>query len=388
MNALKGILAGILSFLLLVSLSLFGISLMLYFSVLNPDFVTHQVEEADISQLASDFVDENYIEEIPEDMLFFKDVVYEVIEDHEPWLKEQFSDAVHTGYDYMLGNTSVLDIRIPLEELKRSVKDSTWIHFMEMLPEWIADTGEEGLRKLIYDNIHEFVEDIPSGYLPDEYQSLTESQLQGYVDLYFDDIADQIVDGRLPPSLESEIEDILLPYFNQYYDEIAEDIPSEFVINESEIDDEDAWEIIEDVRRNIGYFRAGFYGLIGLIVLLIAAIVLVHRNLKDSTRTIGITFLVYGVTEFVIVILARTLVPDHIPFEDIPSSMQDLILDTYTSVLAPLQWFSLGILIVGILLFVSSFFFKRPGPDDIDDFREPEPYDVNDVDEEEYQYND
>lgn len=388
MNALKGILAGILSFLLLVSLSVFGIALTIKCTGLNPDFVTRQVEQADISQLARDFVDENYIEDIPEDLLFFKDVVYEVIEDHEPWLKEQFSDAVHSGYDYMLGNTSVLDIRIPLEELKQTVRSSTWNHFMEMLPEWIADTSDEGLRELIYDNIYEFVEDIPAGYLPDEYQFLTESQLQSYVDLYFDDIADQIVDGRLLPSMESEIEDLLLPYFNQYYDEIVEDIPSEFVINESEIDDEEVWEIIENIRRYIGYFQAGFYGLIGLIVLLIAAIILVYRNFKDSTRTIGITFLIYGITEFVIVILARTLVPNYIPFEDIPLSMQNLILDIYKNVLTPLQWFSLGIMIAGILLFVASFFFKRPESDDINDVREPEPDDANDVNEEEYQYTD
>ena len=128
--------------------------------------------------------------------------------------------------------------------------------------------------------------------------------------------------------------------------------------------------------------------LIGLIVLLIAAIILVYRNFKDSTRTIGITFLIYGITEFVIVILARTLVPNYIPFEDIPLSMQNLILDIYKNVLTPLQWFSLGIMIAGILLFVASFFFKRPESDDINDVREPEPDDANDVNEEEYQYTD
>jgi membrane-associated HD superfamily phosphohydrolase len=374
MTALKGILAGFLSFLLLLSLSVFGIALMVNFTALNPDFITNQVDQVDFTELANDFVDENYIEEIPEDMRFFEDVVYEVIRDHEPWLKDQFSSAVHTGYDYMLGNTDTLEIRIPLEELKETVKESAWLHFMELLPEWITDTGDEGLRELIYDNVHEFVEDIPQDYLPDEYQSLSESQLQGYVDEYFDDIAAEIVDNRLPPSLETEIEDLLLPYFDRYYDEIVEEIPSELVVNESEIDD-DVWEILEDIRHYIGIFKAVFYALIGFIVLLIGAIFLVYRSLKDSTRTVGITFLVYGVTEFVVVILARILVPNYVPFEDIPESMKDLILNVYSSVLAPLQWFSLGILIVGLALLVSSFFIKRNEPDD---FYEDE-YDTREV---------
>lgn len=358
MTALKGILAGFLSFLLLLSLSVFGISLMVKFTALNPDFITDQVERVNFSELANDFVDENYIEEIPEDMLFFKDVVYEVIEDHEPWLKEQFSSAVHTGYDYMLGETSTLEIRIPLEELKETVKDSAWLHFMEILPEWITDTSDEGLRELIYDNVYEFAEDIPPDYLPAEYQSLSRAQLQGYVDDYFDDIAAQIVDDRLPPLLEAEIEDLLLPYFNQYYDEIVEEIPSELVVNESEIED-DIWEILENVRRYVGYFNTVFYALIGFMVLLIAGIVLIHRTVKDSTRSIGITFLVYGITEFVVVILARILVPNYIPFEDLPASMQDLILNVYSGVLAPLQWFSLSIAIAGLALVLTSVFYKR-----------------------------
>jgi hypothetical protein len=361
MTVLKGFLAGFLSFLLLLSLSLFGISLMLYFTALNPDFVTNQVDKVDLTELASDFVDENYIEDIPEDFRFFEDVVYEVIEDHEPWLKEQLDSAIHTGYDYLLSETDTLEIIIPLEDLKESVRDSTWRHFLEMLPDWIADTGDEGLRELIYDNIYDFVEGIPSRYLPEEYQSLSESQLREYVDEYFDDVADQIVDGKLPPPLEAEIEDALLSYFNQYYDEFTEDIPSEFIINQEKIEeiDDDLWDVLESVREYIDYFKTCFYALIGFMILLIALIVLTYRNVKESTRTIGITFLVYGITEFAVVIVARILVPNYLATEDIPQSLHDLIVNVYTGVLAPLQWFSLGILIAGIGLVLASIFYRR-----------------------------
>ena len=361
MTVLKGFLAAFLSFLLLLSLSIFGISLMLYLTVLNPDFVTGHVDKVNFTELASDFVDENYIEDIPEDFLYFKDVVYEVIEDHEPWLKEQLDSAIHTGYDYLLGDTDTLEITIPLEDLKESVRESTWRHFLEMLPEWITDTSNEGLRELIYDNIYGFVERIPPSYLPEEYQSLSEAQLRVYVDEYFDDIAGQMVNGELPPALKDEIEHAVLPYFNQYYNEFTEEIPSEFIVNRAKIEetDDDLWDVLEFTRTYIGYFKIGFYALIGFMLLLMALIVLIYRNVKESTRAIGITFLVYGVTEFAVVIVARILGPNYFPTEEIPSSMHDLLVNVYTSALAPLQWFSLGILIAGIALVLSSVFYRR-----------------------------
>ena len=365
MTTFKGILAGILGFFLMVSLIIFGVSFMVKSTAMNPDFLTDRVNQADITQMASDIVDENFIEEIPEDMRFFKDVVYEVIADHESWLKEQFSDAVHVGYDYLLEKTDTLEISIPLESLKESVRDSLWLHFMEMIPEWIASPDDEGLKNLIYDNIYDFAGGIPEGYLPDEYLILTEAQLRQYVDAYFEDIEAEITDGKLPPSLESEIEDLLLPYFNQYYDDIIKDIPSEIIINEHEIIiSEDNittldTEALEMVRGWVGIVNAVYYALIGFMVLLVAGIILLHFNVKDATRSLAKTFLIYGIGEFVAVMVARFVVPGFLPTGDLPVSFHDFINDAYTGVLAPLQWFSLGILLAGVALLLVSIFYRR-----------------------------
>jgi hypothetical protein len=358
MTTVKGILVGVLSFFLMLSLIIFGVSFMVKSTAMNPDFITDRVDQADLTQLANDFVDEYYVEEIPEDMRFFEDVVYEVIADHESWLKEQFSAAVHDGYDYLLDKTDTLEIIIPLENLKESVRESLWLHFMEKLPEWISSPDDEGLKKLIYDNIDNFVEEIPEGYLPDDYSMLPEVQLRQYVDAYFEDLEEQIIDGRLSPSLQAEIEDLLLPYFNQYYDEIVEEVPSEFVINEDEIDS-DAMETLETVRGWVGVFNAVYYALIGFMVLLVAGIVLLHFNVKGATRSLAKTFLVYGIGEFVAVMVARYIVPNLLPTGDLPVSFQDFIKDAYTGLLAPLQWFSLGILIAGVALLLVSIFYKR-----------------------------
>lgn len=373
MTTFRSILVGILSLLLMLSLFIWGVFFMVKSTVLNPDFIAGRVDQTDITQLASDFSDEYLIEEIPEDMRFFKDVVYEVIADHEPWLKEQFSSAAHKGYNYLLKKTDTLEISIPLEDLKESARDSLWLHFMEKLPEWIASPDDEGLKNLIYDNIYEFVEGIPAGYLPDEYSSLNEAQLRVYVDLYFEDIEEQITDGHLPPSLEAEIEDALLPYFNQYYDEIVEDVPSEIVINEHNIIiSEDNiisldTEALETVRKWVGVFNAVYYVLIALMVLLIAGIVLSYWNIKKSTRSIAKTFLIYGISEFVAVMLARYLVPGFLPTGDLPVSFQDLITDTYASVLSPLLWFSVGMMIAGAALLAFSIFYRRVQVAEVED---------------------
>jgi len=365
MKPFKGIMVGVLSFFLMLSLVVFGVSFMVKSTAMNPDFITDRVDQTDITQLANDFVDEEYIEEIPEDFRFFEDVVYEVLADHEPWLKEQFSTAVHEGYDYLLNETDDLEITIPLESLKESVRDSLWLNFMEILPDWIASPNDEGLKNLIYENIYDFAGGIPEGHLPDEYSMLTEAQLRQYVDAYFEDIESQLIDGRLPPSLEAEIEDLLLSYFNQYYDEIVEDIPSEIIINEDEIIiNEDNiisidTEAVETVKRWVGVFNAIYYALIGFMVVLVAGIVLLHFNIKGSTRSLSKTFLIYGAIEFVSVMVARYLVPNFLPMDDLPVSFQNLITDTYTSVLNPLLWFSLGILIAGVALLLTSIFYRR-----------------------------
>ncbi len=365
MKTFKYIMAGVLSFFLMFSLIIFGVSFMVKSTALNPDYVTDQVEKTDITQLASDIVDEYFVEEIPEDMLFFKDVVYEVLADHEPWLKEQFSTAVHEGYDYLLKKTDSLKIEIPLENIKESVRESLWLHFLEKIPEWISSPENEGLKKIIYDNIHEFVEGIPEGYLPDEYSQLSESQLRQYVDAYFEDLEEQLVGGQLSPSLEAEIEDLLLPYFNQYYDEIVEEVPSEITANENHIYitednivDVDT-ESVETVRDWLGVFNTVYYVLIAFMVLCIVGIVLIHFNVKDSTRSIAKVFLVYGIAEFAAAMIARYVVPRFLPMSDLPVSLQNFIEDAYTSVLSPLIWFSLGILIAGAALLVFSIFFRR-----------------------------
>ena len=194
---------------------------------------------------------------------------------------------------------------------------------------------------------------------------LTEAQLRQYVDSYFEDLEAEIIDGQLSPSLEAEIEDLLLPYFNEYYDDIVKEVPSKIIINEHEIIiSEDNivtldTDTLESARKWVGVFNTVYYALIGFMVLLVAGIILIHLNVKGATRSIAKTFLIYGISEFVAVMVARYVVPNFLPTSDLPVSLQNFIDDAYASVVSPLMWFSLGILIAGVALLLASIFYRR-----------------------------
>lgn len=295
MKVLKGFGLVILSLLLFLSLSVFGIVFMLKSTLLNPNFVTAEVDKIDISALAKELTEKQIGEQLPEEALFLKEVIYDVIDDQEPWLKEQVNTAIHSGYDYFLGKSERLNIVIALEPLKTSLRDSLWQTFNE----------------------------------------------------------------HLPPELSGLPKDQLKPYFDQYYQEFAKQIPDKFTVDESSLPPE-AMAQVGLARQYIGYFQTGYYALIGFMSLLVLGIILINRNVRSTTRSLGIDLLIYGALEYAGVYFARNYAPMMLPY-DIPSSLQTLVAGLPGDLLAPLQTFSLGILIGGVVLLIVSFVYK-PSP--------------------------
>ena len=115
---------------------------------------------------------------------------------------------------------------------------------------------------------------------------------------------------------------------------------------------------IVQVRQVIGYYQTGYYVLIGFLVLLILGVVLINRNVKDITRGLGITFLAYGALEYVGIFLAKYFVPSLPPLSGIPSSLQVWVLGVYDNLFTPLEMFSLGCLIGGVVLIIASFVYR------------------------------
>ena len=356
MKVLKGFGLAILSLLLFLSLSVFGIAFMLNSTLLNPDFVAAEVDKIDISALARELTEEQIGEQLPEEALFLKEAIYDVIDDQEPQLKEQLNTAIYSGYDYFLGKNERLNIVIALEPLKASLRDSLWQTFNGYLSQGLASLPADLLKPFLEQHYQELAAQIPKEYLPPELAGLPEDQLKLYLEQHYQELAAQIPKEYLTP-LADQLKDQLKPYFDQYYQEFAEQIPNEFAIDESSVPPE-AMAQIRLAKQYIGYFQTGYYALIGFMVLLVLGIILINRNVRGTTRSLGIDLLIYGALEFAGVYFARNYAPMILPLHDIPLSLQTWVAGLPGDLLAPLQTFSLGLLIGGVVLLIVSFVYR------------------------------
>ncbi len=356
MNFLKGLGTFILSFLLFLSLTVFGIAFLLQSTLLNPDFIVDQVDRIDVSDLAHEFTEEMVAEDLPDEALFLQDAVFDVIDDQEPWLKEQLHYAIYTAYDFFLGETDTLEITIRLDSVKEDLKESIWEALNEQLSTWLPDIIQHELSPYIEENFDEYVQLIPEEYMPAGITDLPEEQLLDFLDMYLQDINEQITLEGMMPEVTGLLEALIKPYYDDYFDEFLEIVPSEIVWDEDTIP-ADVMDQMLMAREYIGYFQAGYSWLIVFMVLLAAGIFLINWNVRVAARAMGIDLIVFGVLDLAGVIIARLINPlEYIP--DIPASLETMVTGLYNDVLSIMMWFSIGVLIVGIALLVVSIVVK------------------------------
>ena len=180
------------------------------------------------------------------------------------------------------------------------------------------------------------------------------------------DVLRQNINQLLPPQLAGLPPEMLEPYFDQYYQEFTGQIPSELAVDESLIPPEAMAQIVQ-AKQVISYFRFGYYLLIAFMVLLVIGIILLRRDVRKITRPLGISLLVYGAMEFAGVLVARNYLPLSMPLSGIPPSLQTLVVGLFSDMLAPLQAFSLSLLIGGVVLLAVSFIYRRGAAGDAAD---------------------
>jgi len=296
MNFLKGLTVSLLTFLLFLSLAAFGIVFTLNSTLLNPDFIVAQVDRLDISSLAREVAEEQISGEFPPELAFLEDALYDVIADNEPWLKEQASAGIYTFYDFLWGESERLSLRIDLEPLKENLRDNVWQLFQQNLP-------------------------------------------------------------SLPPELAAAPPAVIEQYFDEFYQELTEQIPPSFELDESSIPSE-VMDLLVQTRQYISYVQTAYYGLIGLMVLLVLAIILLERDVKKATRGLGITFLFYGALEYAGIWATNYFAPS-LPLSDMPPSLQTWLLQLVDDFMAPLQTFSIGLMAGGAALIIVSIIYRR-----------------------------
>jgi hypothetical protein len=148
---------GFLSFLLFVSLSVFGLVFAMNRTVLNPDFVISHLDRLDVSSLAEEML----IEQIPEEVRFVAGYLDDVISDLEPWIREQVNTAVYAGYDYLLGKSQSLSLAIDMEPMKQSLRDSLWQALVESPPPELSIVPPALVEQYFNEYYQQFSEQIP-----------------------------------------------------------------------------------------------------------------------------------------------------------------------------------------------------------------------------------
>ncbi len=244
MNIVRGIFSGILSFILVVALVALGIALTINHTILNPDFAISEIDKLDVQSI----IVEQVKSQLPEGVPYMAEIFDEVVAELEPWLKEQTTEVIYAGYAYLEGDED-LNIIIPLEQVKSSIKD----------------------------NLAQAMRESP----PPELEGLPQEQLELVIEL-----ACAQVDSQIPQQFE--INEALLGA------EIVTQLQK-------------AKEIVAYIK--LGY--KVLIGLSALLVLLIALIQ--WWRAKSIARFTGIAFTIAGVISLIVALVSKSIIFQIIP---------------------------------------------------------------------------
>ena len=387
MKFLKGLAITLLSFLLSLSLIIFGLAFMLNSTILNPDFITSEVDKFEVAALVEEIISEQEDEEAFSEELGA--ALVNTIAELEPVIKEGISDTVEPIYDYLLGESESIDLAPTIRdnllssEVVASLVNELDISSLaseiisEQLPEDIPEEMEF-LTEHLDDIIAEFEPTIKEeliatadpifDYLLGESQSISiVISLEPIIENLEDALREVFMES-LPPEYAHLPQSELNQLFDEYFAELAEMIPSTVELDETLFGTEipaqiaealaTAEEGLEQARQYVGYFQPGYKILIGLILLLIAGIVLLNRQVRSATRKLGIIFLTCGVPWFAGIFVGKYFAGKQIAQLDIPPYFQELLPRLVNDFSAPLLWFSLGLLAGGVALLIVSFVYK------------------------------
>ena len=358
MGFLRSIIASFLSFILFLTLVVFSVAFMLQGTVLNSDFISTQVDNVPISDIARDFGDEIISSSLPQDMPFVKDVALNVIENQEPWIKQQLKDAIDTGHDYLLGDTETLLIIIPLSELKQNLSNDLWDETQAYIENELAGKSDNEISSYLQDIIRQ----IPGDILPPELAMLPSDLRNLAIEQYLRDFAGLPTIAGLPPEITALVQESAREYFDLYLNDFIKDIPNTYTIDESTLGSQ-TMDALSTARTVVDYFQTYYPWMIVLMIVLAALIFVTKMNIKATARALGTSLTVFGGLDLIGIIVVKVVAPFHFLADafDIPDSLNTWMenaANDVTSVGLPL---AIGLLVAGVALLVVSFVVKFGG---------------------------
>ncbi|MBN2463040.1 MAG: hypothetical protein JXB43_05510 [Dehalococcoidia bacterium] len=129
MNAVRGFFSGVFCFLLFDVLALLGVVITLNMTVLNPDFVTSELDKLDVYSV----VIEQVKSQLPGQEFIDAETVDEIVTELTPWFEEQADAVIHSFYAYFKGEQE-LNVVVSLEPVRDTVKEKARETILGSLP--------------------------------------------------------------------------------------------------------------------------------------------------------------------------------------------------------------------------------------------------------------
>ena len=305
MQFLKGLAISLLSFILFLCLSTFSIVFMLNQTILNPDFITSQLDELDLSSLAKEMVIDQISQDLSQQIAgqfpgaepILNEILNDTMADLEPWIKEKTNEMVYATYEYMVGNSQSLSLTVSLDPVKDTLAANMIVALLQSPPPQLAALPRE-MREMLVSGLE---------------QALTQ---------------------QMPPSFT--FDESMFP---------AESLGT-----------------IEQARQYLGYAQTAYPILIGLMVFIALLIILLYRSVKGATRNLGGTLLTYGILGYAGIFASQYFIGTQTGSLGLPAALQTWLPQFLSGLWSPIQTFNIAVAIAGLVLIIVSIVYPKKEP--------------------------
>jgi hypothetical protein len=393
MRVLKGFVSVILGFLLFWSLTILGLALLLKSTILNPGFVTAELNRVNISLLVEEAAKSGGAQgqgQPPKELVA---AVVKTVAKIEPELKQQIDVAIYQVYDYVLGKRHDLSLATTLGEtvLSRDFVVSVVSNLdmaglaQQFINQQISGQSPVGSQigaEVLTGNINQALIRLEPwmkeqaiaaagpvlDYLLGKTQTLNVAIQVEPALREIKDVARAAFLASPPPELAGLSTAVQEQAFESAFAGFTGNMPSTLVINEQWLGTEAQSKIasglaqaetrLAQARVYAGYFQTIYAALIGVALLLVLGIVLIHRQVKSAARALGVTLITYGAIEFGGVLVGKSVLAAQMQQFNGSVALRAFLPQLVVDFLGPLQVFTLAVLIAGVALLIVSFVYK------------------------------
>jgi hypothetical protein len=276
-------------------------------TVLDSDFITSLVEGSDLKPLLEEFIEDLIADKGLPSGSSLDEFIDNIAVAIEPWAKEQAGIVIPPAFDYVFGNSDTFSVSFSLDVLKDALKENLKQSFLSSPPQ--------------------------------KYQGLSQTELGQTFDTLFEQYS-----GEIPASYTFNEE----MFTNQDGTSMTIDV-TEFE------------QALRDSRDGIGIFNIAFIALIILILLLIAGIVLIYRDIRWSALNLGVVSFVFGAGLMVFYFTSLWMIRDFLARQEISfnAAIRDWLISMSDAPLLPILIMSICFVAAGITLLVTYFVYQR-----------------------------